>query len=145
MFRQHVRAKKEICFMSCSNAYHDLIRYLDLPESLITPVLHQKDCNALLLSALENWPGTTSLCYAAACTCFYCFQKLHQAGDAASVLLGDYYFAQFSSHLMQLDSPVVVNRFSQRLRSIASEPEAITPKFVRQCDALNFKIGVTFE
>ncbi|MDO4572626.1 MAG: hypothetical protein Q4C13_04590 [Clostridia bacterium] len=61
----------------------------------------------------------------AACECFRRFRRLHAepVQTAETVLLGDYYFSLFSSHLIPLDSVALIDAFSAYLRlDAAAEP-----------------------
>lgn len=57
--------------------------------------------------------------YAAACQCFFLFRKLHYGVGArpeTATLLGDYYFSQFSQFLIPIDSPQLIDLFSEYLK-----------------------------
>lgn len=57
--------------------------------------------------------------FAAACQCFYLFRRLHAMAEACpetATLLGDYYFSQFSVHLIPIDSPRLIDCFSEYLK-----------------------------
>lgn len=57
--------------------------------------------------------------YAAACQCFFLFRKLHYGVEArpeTTTLLGDYYFSQFSQFLIPIDSPQLIDLFSEYLK-----------------------------
>ena len=57
--------------------------------------------------------------YAAACQCFFLYRKLHHMVDHMpdkATLLGDYYFSQFSQFLIPIDSPKLIDLFSEYLK-----------------------------
>ncbi len=57
--------------------------------------------------------------YAAACQCFFLYRKLHHTVDEqpeTATLLGDYYFSQFSQFLIPIDSPKLIDMFSEYLK-----------------------------
>jgi hypothetical protein len=56
--------------------------------------------------------------FAAACQCFYLFRALHLLAEefpASATLLGDYFFSQFSRHLIPPDNVPLINAFSDFL------------------------------
>jgi hypothetical protein len=56
--------------------------------------------------------------FAAACQCFYLFRALHMLAEefpASATLLGDYFFSQFSRHLIPLDNVPLIDAFSDFL------------------------------
>lgn len=58
--------------------------------------------------------------YAAACQCFYLFRRLHRLVEDSpqtATLLGDYFFSRFSVHLIPIDSPRLIDRFSEYLKT----------------------------
>lgn len=57
--------------------------------------------------------------YEAACQCYYLYRDLHERTDhdtKTAVLLGDYFFGEFSHYLIPIDSPKLIDLFSERLR-----------------------------
>ena len=68
---------------------------------------------------LERREGDRGVHLAAACESFLLFRRLHheaEEGDAAAILLGDYFFGLFSRCLIPLDSPWLIEQFSVFLR-----------------------------
>lgn len=64
----------------------------------------------------QTLPALTGL--EAACACFARFRELHAEPEqtAETVLLGDYYFSLFSSHLIPLDSVPLIDAFAAYLK-----------------------------
>jgi hypothetical protein len=62
--------------------------------------------------------GPHARAFAAACQCFYLFRALHRLSEAfpaSATLLGDWFFSQFSLHLIPLDNAPLLLAFSDFL------------------------------
>ena len=62
--------------------------------------------------------------YMAACQCYYLYRNLHARTDRdtkTAVLLGDYFFGEFSHYLIPIDSPKLIRIFSERLQMETTE------------------------
>lgn len=57
--------------------------------------------------------------YGAVCQCYYLYRDLHERTDhdtKTAVLLGDYFFGEFSRYLIPIDSPKLIEIFSRKLQ-----------------------------
>lgn len=57
--------------------------------------------------------------YGAACQCYYLHRSLHERTDRdtkTAVLLGDYFFGEFSRYMIPVNSPEIIRNFSEKLR-----------------------------
>ena len=76
-------------------------------ESL--PPFPETDIEAITSAAREE--------HIPVCCCFWLFRYLHTVESPAAVLLGDYSFGRFSSHLAALDSVALTDSFAEFLKT----------------------------
>ena len=82
-----------------------------LYETIVSRGEEQAISETRMIECLDN--------YGAACQCYYLFRSLHercQEDTGTAVLLGDYYFGQFSHFLIPIDSPKLILLFSEQLQ-----------------------------
>lgn len=86
------------------------------------PALPPSDRCLAVDAAVGAYTGAHAAQFAAACQCFYLFRKLHGMAETYptwATLLGDYFFSQFSKHLIPIDSVPLIDAFSGFLASDA--------------------------
>lgn len=84
----------------------------------LLPELKYSECYVGSDAAACAYQGAYAIEFAAACQCFYLFRKLHglvKEYPTWATLLGDYFFSQFSKHLIPLDSVQLTDSFSRYL------------------------------
>ena len=88
--------------------------------------------------ACRNCSGEHAENLACACQCFFWFRYLHGLKDSTALLLGDYFFSQFSLCLIPIDSTPLIDAFSEflkketegALKGTAFEPDRFREFFI---------------
>jgi hypothetical protein len=86
-------------------------------EAGLPPLGREERC-AAAAAAGTAYCGSYAREFAAACQCFYLFRMLHRLPAAfpeSATLLGDWFFSQFSRHLIPLDNVPLILAFSEVL------------------------------
>lgn len=101
-------------------------------------LLPESERFAISDAAIRVYSGEYAAKFAAACQCFYLFRNLHARAErdpAWATLLGDYFFSQFSKHLIPIDSVPLIDAFSRYLANDARKP-ASTGAFLAFVESL---------
>ncbi|MDR0850971.1 MAG: hypothetical protein LBN36_00595 [Clostridiales Family XIII bacterium] len=90
----------------------------DLWDENGLPPLEYSERYAAVDAAGAVYDGFHRKAFAAACQSFFLFRKLHLQSELlpeVSTLLGDYFFSQFSKHMIPIDSVPLIDAFSDYL------------------------------
>jgi hypothetical protein len=130
------------CFEAPRNDADALLREgYRLWEEAGLPPLGQEERYAAADAATALYDGPHAREFAAACRCFYLFRALHLRAEdfpESATLLGDWFFSQFSLHLIPMDNVPLILAFSAILARDAAkggggeDPLAFIPEVLRE-------------